>query len=80
MNLHLSKPTLLAILCGIASPLLAQQDSAQITTTNATMTQTQVTTTPLSTDRFGRKNFRTWSIGVQGGVLTPYTIFGGSAK
>jgi OOP family OmpA-OmpF porin len=81
MNLHLTKPTMLALLCGIASPLLAQQtDSAQVTRTYSTMNQTQAATTPLSNDRFGRKNFRTWSIGVQGGVLTPYTIFGGSAK
>ncbi|MDQ2721209.1 MAG: OmpA family protein [Bacteroidota bacterium] len=80
MNLNLTKPTMLALLCGLASPLLAQQDSARATTTNATMTQTQVTTTPFSTDRFGRKNFRTWSIGIQGGVLTPYTIFRGNTN
>lgn len=31
-----------------------------------------------TSDRFSKKNFRTWSIGAHGGVLTPYTIFKGA--
>lgn len=38
----------------------------------------QETTT--TSDRFSTKNFRTWSIGVHGGVLTPYTIFRGPSN
>lgn len=33
--------------------------------------------TPESTDRFSKKDFRTWSIGLHGGMLTPHTIFRG---
>lgn len=35
-------------------------------------------TTPIETDRFSTKNFRTWSIGAHGGVLTSHTIFRGA--
>ncbi len=34
-------------------------------------------TTPETTDRFSKKDFRTWSIGLNGGLLTPHTIFRG---
>ncbi|MFC5284193.1 OmpA family protein [Pedobacter alpinus] len=34
-------------------------------------------TTPETKSRFSTKNFRTWSIGAHGGVLTPYTVFRG---
>jgi OOP family OmpA-OmpF porin len=33
--------------------------------------------TPETTDRFSKKDFRTWSIGLHGGMLTPHTIFRG---
>lgn len=33
--------------------------------------------TPEATDRFSKKDFRTWSIGLHGGMLTPHTIFRG---
>jgi OOP family OmpA-OmpF porin len=32
---------------------------------------------PDTTDRFSKKDFRTWSIGLNGGLLTPHTIFRG---
>jgi len=33
-----------------------------------------------STSRFDKKDFRTWSIGLHGGVLTPHTIFRGKTN
>ncbi|WP_443947242.1 OmpA family protein [Pedobacter sp. AW1-32] len=38
----------------------------------------QDTQTTPTTNRFSTKDFRTWSIGVNGGLLTPRTIFGNS--
>lgn len=32
---------------------------------------------PASIDRFSKKDFRTWSIGLHGGMLTPHTVFRG---
>jgi len=35
---------------------------------------------PAEGSRFSTKNFRTWSLGVHGGVLTPYTVFRGASN
>ncbi|WP_353139443.1 OmpA family protein [Pseudopedobacter sp.] len=45
-----------------------------------TLTQLSAQTISTETDRFSTKNFRTWSIGAHGGVLTPYTIFRGAGN
>ncbi|WP_316820121.1 OmpA family protein [Pedobacter gandavensis] len=37
-------------------------------------------TNPDATGRFGKKEFRTWSIGVHGGVLSSNTIFNGATR
>jgi OOP family OmpA-OmpF porin len=36
--------------------------------------------TPTENSRFSTKNFRTWSLGLHGGVLTPYTVFRGQSN
>ena len=37
-------------------------------------------TMPDSTNRFAKKDFRTWSIGLNGGMLTHYTPFNGGSN
>lgn len=62
MNTRITKSTMLIALLGLSSQLFAQE-------------------TPTSTSaagRFSPTQFRTWSIGVHGGLLTPRTIFGNS--
>ncbi|WP_304064345.1 OmpA family protein [Pedobacter glucosidilyticus] len=45
----------------------------------ATQSNAQETTAE-TTSRFSTKNFRTWSVGIHGGVLTPYTVFRGQTN
>jgi len=63
MNTRITKSTMLVALLGLSSQLFAQ-DTPMTTGTTA--------------ERFSPKEFRTWSIGVHGGLLTPRTIFGNS--
>ncbi|MBE5319381.1 OmpA family protein [Pedobacter sp. MR2016-19] len=62
MNTRITKSTMLVALLGLSSQLFAQDTP----------------TTTSTTGRFSPKEFRTWSIGVHGGLLTPRTIFGNS--
>lgn len=64
MNTRITKSTMLIALLGLSSQLFAQE--------------TPTTTT--STGRFSPTQFRTWSIGVHGGVLSPNTIFNGKDR
>lgn len=76
MELHLRKPLMSVLLLSAITTSASAQDSLmRITTTSETI----VTTSP-SSSRFAPKNFRTWSIGVHAGVLTPYTIFRGETN
>jgi OOP family OmpA-OmpF porin len=71
MKTNLKKASLLLTGILVGSKLLAQA-------------QTPVDTTRASTDYVkpfsGTDAFRTWSIGVNGGLMTPYTIFGSNRK
>lgn len=78
MKLHLLKPSLLIALSSVTVPILAQ-DSTGTMTTQTTVNNTQAEVSS-SSDRFSKKDFRTWSFGIHGGVLSPYTIFNGSTK
>jgi OOP family OmpA-OmpF porin len=62
MNTRITKSTMLVALLGLSSQLFAQETPATTSTTTGT--------------RFGEKSFRTWSVGVHGGILSPNTIFG----
>lgn len=62
MNTRITKSTMLVALLGLSSQLFAQDTP----------------TTTSTTGRFSPKEFRTWSVGVHGGLLTPRTIFGNS--
>ncbi|RBQ07720.1 OmpA family protein [Pedobacter miscanthi] len=62
MNTRITKSTMLVALLGLSSQLFAQETP----------------TTTSTTGRFSPTEFRTWSIGVHGGLLTPRTIFGNS--
>jgi len=61
MNSKITKSAMLVALLGLSSQLFAQE--------------TPTATSTMGT-RFGEKSFRTWSVGVHGGLLTPRTIFG----
>lgn len=76
MKLHFTKPILMVLITiGLSNYALAQ-DSIMMISTNTSQTTLK---TP-KTDRFSTKNFRTWSVGIHGGVLTPYTIFRGESN
>jgi OOP family OmpA-OmpF porin len=62
MNTRITKSTMLIALLGLSSQLFAQETPTTTSTTTGT--------------RFGEKSFRTWSVGVHGGILSPNTIFG----
>jgi OOP family OmpA-OmpF porin len=67
MKTNLKKATLLLTGLMVGSKLFAQSP-------DSTVTKNYVQ--PFS----GGGSFRTWSIGIHGGVLTPYTIFGTNGK
>ncbi|QXV67486.1 OmpA family protein [Mucilaginibacter achroorhodeus] len=68
MKLHLKKASLLASCLIIGGKLFAQTPDANLDTKNYVQ--------PFS----GGGSFRTWTIGVHGGLLTPYTIFGTNGR
>jgi len=61
MNTRITKSAMLVALLGLSSQLFAQE------TPTGTSTMGTI---------FGEKSFRTWSVGVHGGILSPNTIFG----
>ncbi|QNN44311.1 OmpA family protein [Pedobacter roseus] len=60
MNTRITKSTMLVALLGLSSQLFAQDTP----------------TTPPTGGRFGEKSFRTWSVGVHGGILSQNTFLG----
>ncbi|WP_316829402.1 OmpA family protein [Pedobacter aquatilis] len=62
MNSRITKSTMLVALLGLSSQLFAQDTTPASSGTSGT--------------RFGEKSFRTWTVGVHGGILSPNTIFG----
>eukprot|EP01012_Entosiphon_sulcatum_P013436 TRINITY_DN18665_c0_g2_i1.p1 TRINITY_DN18665_c0_g2~~TRINITY_DN18665_c0_g2_i1.p1 ORF type:complete len:431 (+),score=32.87 TRINITY_DN18665_c0_g2_i1:196-1488(+) len=60
MNTRITKSTMLVALLGLSSQLFAQDTP----------------TTPPTGSRFGEKSFRTWSVGVHGGILSQNTFLG----
>ena len=79
MKTHLFKPILMALLTAATAPLLAQ-DSTGTMTSQTMVTNSSSMDMTSKTDRFSKKNFRTWSIGAHAGILTPYTIFRGKTN
>ncbi len=76
MKSLLFKPTLLVLLCALSGSLIAQDTSGINNYQDNTSTMSKAT----DPDIFSTKTFRTWSIGLQGGVLSPYTIFRGKTN
>ena len=74
MKLQFLKPSLLVLLSGFTFPLLAQ-DSTTTMMTNSMDTHMQ-----MQPDKFSTKDFRTWSIGIYGGMLSSGTIFRGKTN
>ncbi|MFZ1800018.1 MAG: DUF6089 family protein [Chitinophagaceae bacterium] len=70
MKTQFLKVSFLLLGCALWNSLTAQD----------TLRTNSVNVTTKSADRFSTKDFRTWSIGVHAGVLTPYTIFRGNSN
>ena len=80
MNFNLKKAAFLIGVSAFMSPVFAQDTTSNysIQTINASgNSPAYLTTNP---DRFSSKDFRTWSIGVNAGILTPYTPFRGATN
>ena len=78
MKLILIKTTLFLLLTGFSCTLLAQDSSMNMSMKNG-MSQEPMSVSS-SSNRFSKKEFRTWSIGAKAGILTPYTIFRGKTN
>lgn len=80
MKSHLLPSTMLIALSTLTVPLFAQDSASTMPAMQQTMpASSQGDVTPTK-DRFKKQNFRTWSFGLQGGVLSSSTIFRGRAN
>ncbi|MEO6819416.1 MAG: OmpA family protein, partial [Ginsengibacter sp.] len=80
MNLKLKRAALMIGVSAFMAPAFAQDTTSNYTIQSSQMMSTSPTYSNSNPDRFSSKDFRTWSIGVNAGILTPYTPFRGESN